>query len=154
MYSLVIVLHSLLRWAVLILGLAAFGRALAGVSGRRAWEPGGARVGLLFMISVDVQFLLGVLLYGWLSPFTKTAFANFGAAMRDRYLRFWAVEHALMMVLAMVMVHVGRVAARRATTDLARHRRAALWFGVALLLMVVATPWPFLPYGRPLFRLG
>jgi hypothetical protein len=155
MYTPVLVIHSLLRWAVLVLGLLAVVRAVAGWTGRRAWIPADKKAGLFFMISVDVQLLLGLLLYGVLSPITTLAvFPQFGAAMRVRELRFWAVEHLTAMLLAVIAVHTGRIAARRAPDAAAMHRRAALWFGLALLLILAGIPWPFLPYGRPLIRFG
>ena len=50
---------------------------------------------------------------------------------------------------AIAMVHVGRTRIRRAATDAQRHRRALVFFGLGLLLIVAGIPWPFLPYGRP-----
>jgi hypothetical protein len=154
MYTAVLVLHSLLRWVVLALGVLALVRAFGGWFGRRPWTAADKKVGLFFMISVDVQVLLGLLLYFVLSPITRAAFAQFGAAMKVKELRFWAVEHIMLMVLAVVAVHVARVLSKRATDDTARHRRVAIGFAVAMLLMLAAIPWPWMAVARPLFRLS
>ena len=79
--------------------------------------------------------------------------ANFSGAMKDPALRFWAVEHITMMMAAVVLVHVGRVLARKAVTPAAKRVRLLLCFGLATLLMILATPWPGMTSGRPLFRL-
>jgi hypothetical protein len=110
------------------------------------------RWGLMFMIALDLQLVLGLLLYGILSPFTAQAMADFGGAMRDPSLRFWAVEHLSMMLLAVVLVHVGRVLARKTSNPDKKRTRLLICFGIALLLMLGAIPWPGMSTGRPLFR--
>jgi hypothetical protein len=105
------------------------------------------------MIAMDLQMLLGLLLYAFLSPITSAIFDDFGAAMRDSTSRFWAVEHPTMMVAAVVFAHLGRVLARKAPTPAAKRTRMLVCFGLATLMMIVATPWPGMRAGRELFRL-
>jgi hypothetical protein len=154
MYPFVLTLHSLLRWLVLVFGLLACARALTGWTGGRPWTRPDERAGLFYMISLDVQILIGLLLYFALSSFGAIVFQDFGAAMRTPQLRFWAVEHVTMMLLAGVLAHVGRVMARKAPTDAARHRRVAICFALSLLLLLLGIPWPGTANARPLFRLG
>ena len=104
------------------------------------------------MVGLDLQLLLGLALYVGLSPITRTALQDFGAAMQTGASRFWAVEHPALMLLAVVLAHVGRSATRYAGSDRAG-ARARLWFGLSLLALLLATPWPFMPNGRPWFRL-
>ena len=92
MYGIVLTLHSLLRWAVLITGILAASRGITGWRGRRPWTLADERAGFWFTLTLDLQFLLGLLLYAVLSPLTWAAFHDFGGAMRDTVLRFWAVE--------------------------------------------------------------
>ncbi len=84
---------------------------------------------MLAVVSLDVQMLLGLLLYVFLSPFTRDALNDFGAAMRTPSLRYWAVEHVTLMVGALVVAHVGNVLVRRASTDPSRHLRGAISLG-------------------------
>jgi hypothetical protein len=144
MYTFVLLLHSWLRWLAIGAGVA----ATATVS-----SPRGERTALLFIIAMDLQLLIGLLLYGFLSPNTTATFADFGAAMRDPVARFWAVEHVTMMVAAAAFAHVGRVLARKAPTPGARRTRLLVCFGLATILMIVGTPWPGMRAGRPLFRI-
>jgi hypothetical protein len=152
MYALMLVVHSLLRWVVLAAGLVAFGRALAGMRGRRAWTVGDDRAGQLFVGTLDLQLLIGLLLYFVLSPITRAAFQDFGAAMGSSMLRFWAVEHVFGMVVAVALAHVGRVRVRKTTDPVRRHKLAAIFFGLALVAIVATIPWPGTPAVRPLFR--
>ena len=149
-YAIVLTVHSWVRWAVLLAGLVAAGRAAT--AGSRPWTPTDDRAGRLFGISVDVQFLLGILLYFVLSPFTGQAMQDFGLAMRTSGLRFWAVEHVAGMLIAMTLAHIGRARVRKAATDRKRHRTAMVFYGLALLAILASIPWPGTPNGRPLIR--
>jgi hypothetical protein len=149
MYTIILIAHSWVRWVALIAAVGATVAALSGpdTAGRRT-----DRWAMFLMMTVDIQMLLGLLLYLVLSPFTTQALQNFGAAMKDRQLRFWAVEHIATMMLAVILVHVGRVLARKAPTPEAARMRLAVCFGFATLAMLFGMPWPGFPNGRPLFR--
>lgn len=151
MYSAAVMIHSWLRWAVLIAGLVAVVRGIAGWRGRTRWMPADDRAGLIFVTLLDVQLLIGLLLYFALSPITQTALQDFGGAMGQSVMRFWAVEHLAGMTIGLVLAHVGRVRIRR-TAEVRRHRTAAIFFGLALVAVLMSIPWPGMPAGRPLFR--
>src|ERR1044071_865633 len=104
MYSLVLDLHSWIRWIALVSG---FGATLSVLMSRESSRPS-AVWGLALMAALDVQLLLGLLLYFVLSPNMLVIRENFSEAMRTPGLRFWAVEHVSMMLLAVIVVHIGR----------------------------------------------
>jgi hypothetical protein len=151
MYGFLLPLHSVLRWVVIALGLLAAGRGLAGWLGRKPWSPGDDRAGLLFVAGFDVQLLVGLALYVVFSPITTGAFQNMGGAMQNAVVRFWVVEHLVAMFLGLVLAHLGRVRVRAAAEPSIKHRRAAIFFGFALLLVLAGVPWPFMPVARPLW---
>ena len=153
MFDVVLVLHSLLRWFVILAGIWAVARAIGGLRAGRAWNGTDDKAGLLFTVSLDVQILLGLLLYLVLSPITTGAFHDMGEAMRNGYVRFWVVEHVAAALVAVALAHVGRIRLRRAAPD-AKHRRAILFFGLALAAVLVAVPWPFSSHPRPWLPLG
>jgi hypothetical protein len=152
MYGIVLVLHSLLRWGVLITGILAAARGIAGWRSRRPWTLADERAGFWFIMSLDLQFLLGLTLYAVPSPLTWAAFHDFGGAMRDPVLRFWAVEHLFGMLVAIALAHIGRARVHKTSNDSRRHRLAAIFFTLALVAILASIPWPTLPHGRPLIR--
>jgi hypothetical protein len=152
MYGIVLTIHSLLRWAVLIAGLLAAARGIDGWRSRRPWTLTDERAGFWFILTLDVQFLLGLLLYAVLSPLTWAAFDDFGAAMKDNVLRFWAVEHVFGMLVGVALAHIGRARVHKTSDDLRRHRLVAIFFTLALLAILASIPWPTLPHGRPLIH--
>ena len=152
MYAAVLVLHSWLRWAVLAFALVAILRALAGARTGRPWDATDDRSGKLFVIALDVQVLLGLLLYFVLSPLTRSALADFGGAMQVSAVRFWAVEHVFGMVVGLLLAHRARVRARSIQDPRRRHRVVAIMYALALVAIAAAIPWPGTPNARPLFR--
>jgi len=150
MYSLVLGIHSWIRWLALI---AAVGTTFAAVRGQVNGDNSLAdRWGLFAMAALDLQMLLGLSLYLVFSPNMGPIFDNFSAAMKDPALRFWAVEHVSAMLVAVVLAHVGRVLARKAKTTPAKRTRLLICFGLATVLILAGMPWPGRPGGRPLFR--
>jgi fucose permease len=73
--------------------------------------------------------------------------------MKDANNRFFTMEHALMMVIAWILVHVGRVAVKKSVTPAGKHKKALIFFGIAILLILAAIPWPFREaIARPFYR--
>jgi hypothetical protein len=152
MYDLVLLAHSWLRWLVLLAGLIAVARAVSGVSARRPWTPSDDRAGLWLTAALDLQMLLGLILYLFLSPVTRSALVDMAAAMRDAPIRFFAVEHPVGMIVAIALAHVGRIRVRKAADSESRHKQALVFFGLALLVVLLSIPWPIGPGARSLFR--
>jgi hypothetical protein len=152
MYSVVLTIHSWMRWLTLALAATATFNATrppaegAKMLPGRWWDT-------FLMLAVDLQVFFGLVLYFGLSPFTKEAMQNVSLAMSNPALRFWAVEHAGGMFLSVLLVRMGRVLAANAKTPTAARNRRFACFAIATMGMLLSIPWPGLPNGRPLFRL-
>jgi hypothetical protein len=129
------------RWLVLTALVLALIFALTGWAGKKEWTKRDKITGLVLTIFMDIQFLIGLILYAFVSPFTKAAFADFGAAMKNADLRFYAVEHILLMLIALVFVHIGKSKSKKLPEPWKKHRAAAIWFGLALVLILAGIPW-------------
>ncbi|MEI8132210.1 MAG: hypothetical protein WCG34_07240 [Leptolinea sp.] len=153
-YSILLTLHSLTRWLVIIAAVYAIYLSISGIVKKSVWTKKDDRAGILFASIVDLQLLLGFVLYFFVSPITTAALRDFAGAMLDVVTRFFAVEHSLVMLLGLVLVHVGRTLSKKGDNDLRKHQRAAIWFFIALIVILSAIPWPFMDVGRPLFPFG
>jgi len=152
MYGFVLITHSWLRYGVLALGVLLVALALRGMRSRASWSAREQRIHKAFLSALDTQFLLGLLLYLWLSPITSAAFADFGAAMKNAQLRFFGLEHAVTMLLAVAAAHIGKVRASK-KPEAERARTVLVFQLIWLVLTCLAIPWPVLDVGRPLFRM-
>lgn len=147
----ILVLHNLIRWAVVVFGIWTVLSAISGITGKRNYTLSDSRSNFLFMLSCDIQLLLGLLLYFINSWFERLK--DLGNNMKDANARFFTMEHAVMMVIAWILVHVGRVSVKRGGTAAAKHTRSLLFFGLAVVLILAAIPWPFREaIARPLYR--
>ena len=150
MYLAILTLHSWIRWFALV---SAFGATLAVIRGQVDGDRSLAdRWGLMLMMALDLQLLLGLIMYLAVSPNMEQIRANFPAAMKDPTARFWAVEHITTMFVAVILAHVGRVIARKAATPAAKRTRLMICFTLTTILLLVGIPWPWLRAGRPLLR--
>lgn len=142
MYAFLLDLHNLLRWVILIVGVVAVFMAIRGAAARGAWTGQQNSLGRVFTASVDLQLLVGLLLYFVFSPITTGAFRHFGEAMHQPNGRFFLVEHPVLMIVAIALIHIGAARARRVN----RAQPAAVLYTTAMVLVFIAIPW-----GRPLF---
>ncbi len=141
MYTGFLHLHDALRWLLLVSLIVTVLKYLAGWLGRKPWTKADNVLGIVFTSLMDLQLLTGLVLYFFLSPLTKIAFSDFGAAMKNADLRFYAVEHLVMMLVAVVLVHIGRAKSKKAKTDVAKFKTASIFYLIALVVIVAAIPW-------------
>ncbi len=154
MYFITLTVHSWVRWLLIGVLLVVVGRALWAWRRHLPWTSQDRKMLVWLLGLADIQLLLGILLTAFFSPRTSRLFREGSKALEDAATAYWIMEHAVPMILAVFLIHVGHVFVRRGQNDLTRHRRALLFFGIATIIILTSTPWPFTPYGRPLFRLG
>lgn len=147
MHELLLTLHNLARWLVLLAAAHLLYRAWTGLR-NRSYTPADRRAGLVYTALMDLQLLVGALLMVF-SPFMAGLYANPGAAMKVASSRFFLAEHWVMMLLAVALAHLGGAQVKRASSEELKQRRALLWYGLSLALVLLAIPW-----WRPLLRLG
>ncbi len=135
-----LLVHSYLRWLVVAVGLVAVARAVSGVVGARVYGAADKKAGLFFTITLDVQLLVGLVLYA-VSPVTVGAMKDMAAAMHDAPTRFFVAEHPVFMLLSLVFVHVGSVLTKRAEFDRAKFVRSAVCYAAAMGLVLAGIPW-------------
>jgi uncharacterized membrane protein YqhA len=152
MYTGLLHLHNLLRWVILILLLVALFRHLAGMNNKRQVSAGDKKVDLFLMIAAHITLLVG--LYQWfVGPWGLKLITENGMSvvMKNSAYRFFAIEHLTGMLIAIVLITIGRGKVKRAV-DYTAHKKAFWFFLLALIVILAAVPWPFREaVARPLF---
>jgi len=141
MDNLLLVSHNVLRWAVILFGLYAITKAVRGLIFKQDYSPNHNLSATLFVASVHLQIVLGLLLYvarGWASKL-----GNMGDVMGNATSRFWTVEHAFTMIIAAVLIQIGRSKSKKATDIAKKHKLAAIFFTIGFILILLMIPWPF-----------
>jgi Na+-driven multidrug efflux pump len=141
MYEFISVLHSYIRWALLLLLVVVIVTSLMGWLGKKPFKKIDNTLSVSLLGTTHLQLLLGLILYFFLSPITKNAFSDFGAAMKNKDLRFYAVEHIAIMILAVVFVQLGRTLSKKAANDEAKFKKLFIYTTIALVLVLAGIPW-------------
>ena len=150
MYSLFLTLHSLFRWVVLVGLLVGLARAYRGWLGGKPFLRPDDTARHTVATLAHVQLMLGYGLY-FASPLVQ-AFHLHEAEHAPTTL-FFAVQHVAAMTVAIVVLTIGSALAKRRPTSAEKFRTMALWLTAALLLILLAIPWPFSPLAsRPFLR--
>ena len=153
MYQGLLHLHNLLRWVILILAVIAIIKAYNGMASRKPFTNGDKKVGLFLMTCAHITFLIG--LYQWfVGPWGLQNIRNLGMGevMKNSVYRYWAVEHITGMLIAIILITVGRGAGKKNISDLSKHKKTFWFYLIALIIILVTVPWPFREgIGRPLF---
>ena len=117
--------HGLFRWVVLVAAVVAIFVAFSGWNGAKPPSANLRRFSVLFVIAMDIELLIGLLLYLGASSTLRAALAS----------------HTMLMLLAVVCAHVGGALSRKASTDQMKYRGAAIAFTISLLLMLAGIPY-------------
>ncbi len=145
-------LHNFMRWVILILLLVSIAKAFTGWQSKKAFQPGDKKIWLFTMIAGHVTLLIG--LYQWL--FGRYGLITFSLPegtrlMKDKFFRFYSVEHPTTMILAIVFRTLAHGTAKKALPDQVKYKKAFWFFVVALVLILAGVPWPGREIvGRPL----
>lgn len=145
--NIILGIHNLLRWVIVISATIVLFRMARGLIKKTTWGSLDGRFGLVLTIALDLQLLLGLILYFLLSPVVKAFFANISEAMKETTLRYWGVEHILMMLLAVVFGHMGSALAKKQVLDQKKFQFGVIFHGLAVLFLLGGIPWfrPLLP---------
>lgn len=135
-------IHSIFRYVVILLILTTFLKALMGWLGNKEFTPTDKRLSAFTVMSFHIQLVLGFILY-FMSPTVSLGLDNMGETMKDKVLRFWTVEHVIMMLIAVILVTIANSQAKRAKSSNVKFRRITILFFIAMVILFLAIPWPF-----------
>lgn len=152
MYTSLLLLHNIMRWAILILLIVAIYNSVTGMINKRQYSSFDKQNALFLMIAAHITLLIGI--YQWVAgPWGLQSFKSMGMAgvMKDSYVRFFAVEHSIFMLLAIVLITLGKGVGKKNISPERKHKKSFWMFFIALILILTAIPWPFRTVARPLF---
>lgn len=133
MYTGLLHTHSSLRYVVLLLLVIVVAKSMVGLISKKPFEKADEKLTLWLMIATHIQLLVGLVLY-FVSPVVK-----FGSdTMKDSLIRYWTVEHAFLMLIAIVLITLARTSTKRITESSAKHKRVFIMSAIALVLIVLS----------------
>jgi len=125
-------------------------KSFVGWFGKKEYTPLDDKLSLFLFISAHLQLVIGLILY-FVSPIVAIALDDMAKAMSEVTLRFWAVEHIASMIVGIAIITLGRIMAKKGTSDSSKFRRQAVYYVLAMVLIFSAIPWPWSAIARPWF---
>lgn len=141
-------LHSSFRYVVLALIVGAVINSIIGITSKKPFTSTSKRLALFALIFSHLQLLGGLILY-FIGPRGLKSLLHVEGVMSDSVARFFAVEHISMMIIAIALITIGYVKAKNKTVDRAKFMTILSYYGIALVIIFIMIPWPFLKeFGR------
>jgi hypothetical protein len=131
--GIVLQLHAIWRWVLLVAAVVVVLKALIGWLGKRPFTRLDDQLGLIFTMVVDIQVLLGLII--WL--FGPIGLKTLTQAMSNPGLRFLALEHPILMLIALAFAHIGRARSKQATDDAAKHRTSFIFYLLSFVFITL-----------------
>lgn len=123
--------HSFLRYAVLILLIVVIVTSVMGWLNKKSYTETDNKLSLYLFIATHIQLLVGLILY------TQSSWVQFGKlAMKLKEVRYWTVEHISIMLIAIVLITMARVTAKKMSSAEAKHKRMFIFNAIALALIL------------------
>lgn len=154
MYPEVLALHSMFRWLVVASLLFAIYRSYKGWFCNKPFSKFDNSVRKWTAIIAQIQLVIGITLYS-ISPLVHYFLHHFKKAIPVREIRFFGMEHAVVMISAIIVITIGSVKANRKPTAKEKFKTMAIWFSIGMLMILSSMPLPFSPppfVRRPFFR--
>lgn len=133
MYNALLGAHSGLRWLMVISLVIALITSIIGWLGNKKYTKMDNIVALCLVSFTHIMGILGLVLY-FVSP--KVAWTK--ETMGNALSRFWTMEHGLIMLIVIVLITVGRVKSKKATTDVLKHKKGAIFYIISFVLILWA----------------
>ena len=133
-------IHSYWAYLVLLFIIFAVYNAVTGLTKKREFTDKDLRIGLFTLIVSHVQLLIGL---GWyfMSPAYKALKMDSASVMGDSASRLLAIEHPLMMIIAIVLITIGWSKHKKKTEDAAKFKTFVIFYGIGLLFILSRIPW-------------
>jgi hypothetical protein len=135
MYNGLLHAHSGFRWVILALFIFAIFNAFTRKS---VFEKKDRTLYLMTMIMMHIMLVIGLVL-NFLS--NKVNYSS--GFMKDSVLRFFGMEHLLGMLIAIILVTIGRRKSENAIEAADKHKKIKVYYTIALIIVLAMIPWPF-----------
>ena len=131
MHSIINTLHSYNRYLILVALVYVLYRSWTGWMGKKSFEKADNTASVALLGLAHLQLLLGLIQY-----FVTSAYTTGGMPISDPWVRYFKMEHISGMILAVVLIQLGRTFSKKAATDEAKHKKLAIYTTVATLIIV------------------
>ncbi len=136
-----VTLHSYWAYFVLIVLIVAVANAVKGLASKNDFSNKDLRLGLFTLIFSHIQLLLGLAVYFSSTAYKTMKLIGIGNIMKNKQLRLLAVEHPIVMILAITLITMGWSIHKKKNTSAEKFKTFVIFYGIALILVLSRIPW-------------
>jgi len=142
MYTTVQFIHSYWAYLVLLLVVIATINALLGLFSKKEYSAKDMRISLFALIVTHIQLLIGLIIF-FVSPnaFKAIKASGMGEVMKNAELRLYAIEHPMIMIIAVILITIGFSKHKKKTTSKAKFKTLTVFYTLALIFILSRIPW-------------
>ena len=137
-------LHSFMPYLLLAVLIMALIKSFVAYRNNQPHTEAHRKNGLIVLILAHLQFTIGCILY-FVSPMSTQGLSDMGAAMKDTTLRLYALEHPLMMIIAIVFITMAYSKSKKDISDQLKQKVKSIYYLIALVLILSRIPWSVWP---------
>ncbi len=134
-------LHSGWAYIVLLLLIVSVVNAIIGFTSKRDFKEMDLRIPLFTLIVVHIQLIIGLVTYFLSAQFAFLREHGMGGAMKEAGIRYFIMEHPLMMILAIIVITMGFSRHKKMDTAAGKFKTIAMYYGIGLLFVLSRIPW-------------
>ncbi|MBX2985864.1 MAG: hypothetical protein LC109_12905 [Bacteroidia bacterium] len=127
-------LHNLVAWILVIILIVSVVLFLINNSGKKPLSKLQNNLRLFAVIVSGLQLVLGFALY-----FIQNRIQGM-SSMSVPEIRFYSLEHPLIMLIGIAFIHIGSAKIKKAPTEL-KNKKGLIYFGISLVLIMSRMPW-------------
>ncbi len=139
MYTTVQFLHSYWAYLVLFVLIITTINSLMGFFSKREYGAKDMRLALFTLITMHIQLLIGLVLW-FVSPRGMGALGEENL-MKDSSLRSAAIEHPLLMIVAVVLITIGYSKHKKQRLSTPKFKKLAIFYTLGLVAVLAIIPW-------------
>jgi len=134
-------LHSGWAYVTLLILIFAVVNVITGLVSKREFKDRDLRISLFTLIVAHIQLIIGFIAYFLSAQFEYLLDNGMGAAMKESEIRYFIIEHPLIMILSIVLITIGFSKHKRKTSDKEKFKVIAIYYGLALIFILSRIPW-------------
>lgn len=140
MYNILQHAHSGWAYLLLLVLTVATVNAIIGLVSKKEFGNRDFSLALGGLIVTHIQLLIGLALWAF-SPYSSALFNNTSEVMKTPELRLLALEHPLMMIIAVALLTVGYSKHKKKIVSAGKFKILAVFYPLALLVVLSRLPW-------------
>ena len=138
MYSFLLISHIIISFLLILLTSFIVIRSILGIYNKfKLSYLFDIRISIFTVYLLYIELILGLMLYA-IYLRQLTSLINQENANIYFSARFWAIEHTILMIFAIIFGHIGLLYAKNLSENKQIFQKKSLYFGISLILIIIS----------------